>query len=110
MSQCVKCKQMGQKLNPQDNELYKRTDEVLHYIWDPIGVGGEPYARDEYWSYLPNVYALVKEGNRAGIVEYLAKVVVERMGFSSIKEQRKHAEGIADLLLRWKEKIFNEDT
>jgi hypothetical protein len=51
---------LGEKLPPQELELYKRCDEVLHYLWDPIGVAGAPGARDEYRSYLPNVFALVQ--------------------------------------------------
>jgi hypothetical protein len=44
------------KLLPHQDELYRRTDEVLHYIWDPIGVAGVPEARDEYDSYLPHAF------------------------------------------------------
>ena len=51
---------MGKKLEPKDEELYRRVDEVLHYILDPIGVSGIPQARDEYYSYLPGVFQLVK--------------------------------------------------
>jgi hypothetical protein len=39
-----------------------RVNEVLHYIWDPIGVRGEPRARDEYDSYAPEVYSLLQSG------------------------------------------------
>ncbi len=53
---------MGEKLNPQDLALYRAVDEVLHYIWDPIGVSGSPEARDEYQGYLPHVFGLVREG------------------------------------------------
>jgi hypothetical protein len=41
-----------------EQELLTRVNEVLHYIWDPIGVRGEPNARDEYDSYVPEVYSL----------------------------------------------------
>ena len=37
------------------DELHRRTDEVLHYIWDPIGVSGVPTARDEYSGYVPRL-------------------------------------------------------
>ena len=50
---------MGQKLPPDQMELYRRVDEVLHYLWDPIGVAGAPEARDEYYSYLPHVFSLL---------------------------------------------------
>jgi hypothetical protein len=52
---------MGKKLSPKDKERYKRTDEVLHYIWDPIGIAGAPEARYEYHSYLPHVFSLLKQ-------------------------------------------------
>lgn len=44
------------------NELYKRIDEILHYIWDLIGVAEIPQCRDEYQPYLPKAYQLVKSG------------------------------------------------
>ncbi len=47
---------MGQELSPKENELYRRTHEVLHYIWDPVGVSDEPRARDEYQGYLPQFF------------------------------------------------------
>ena len=46
---------MGYKSSREEIELYKRVDEVLHYLWDPIGVAEEPWARDEYYSYLPKM-------------------------------------------------------
>ena len=46
-------------LPPLELELYKRCDEVLHYVWDPIGISDVPEARDEYESYLPTVWRLV---------------------------------------------------
>jgi hypothetical protein len=36
------------KLSPQDKRLLSRVEEILHYMWDPIAVAGEPQARDEY--------------------------------------------------------------
>jgi hypothetical protein len=54
---------MGEKLSPKELALYRAVDEVLHYVWDPIGVAGAPRARDEYFSYLPKVYGMVKAGS-----------------------------------------------
>ena len=28
---------MGSKLSPHDMRLYRAVDEVLHYVWNPIG-------------------------------------------------------------------------
>ena len=98
---------MRQKLNSQDSELYKRTDEVLHYIWDPIGVREEPFARDEYWIYLPQVFSLVKAGDKKGILAYLLDVETVQMGMTG---KKKNAEHVAEILLNWHEKIFGSNT
>lgn len=46
-----------------DNELKNRVDEVLFYIWDPIGVSHEPCARWEYKSYIPQVLRLIEQND-----------------------------------------------
>ena len=97
---------MGKKLSPEQNELYKRTDEVLHYIWDPIGVSDSPYARDEYWGYLPRVFGmLVKNESKETIVNYLLAVESEQMGLSPKKENAEH---VVEILKEYKEKILGE--
>lgn len=74
---------MGRRLTPKENTLYQRVDEVLHYLWDPIGVRGCPRARDEYYSYLTKVYMLLQGGTGAGeIAEYLTGVERDRMGIT----------------------------
>ncbi len=44
-------------------ELYQRIDEVLYYVWDPIGVSDEPCARAEYSSYTRKIltYVLIED-------------------------------------------------
>jgi hypothetical protein len=94
---------MEKKLTPADEELYKRVDEVLHYIWDPIGVSFAPAARDEYYSYLPHVFSLLKtNANAEHIAVYLSDVRAKQMGFrqSSGKDLQ-----VAELLVDWKETI-----
>jgi hypothetical protein len=39
---------MNNKLTINQSELFRRIDEILFYVWDPIGVNDSPYARDEY--------------------------------------------------------------
>ena len=97
---------MGIKLSPKEIELYKRTDEVLHYIWDPIGVSDSPYARDEYWNYLPHVFnLLIKNESKNVIVNYLLSVETERMELNPNKSK---AEYVVDILYEYKQKIFSE--
>jgi len=96
---------MGRKLPPKELELYKRCDEVLHYIWDPIGVSDAPGARDEYEGYLPQVFKLVlREAEIDEITEHLLKIEVDRMGLAP---NRSGARAAAAVLLEWHEWIFS---
>jgi hypothetical protein len=97
---------MGMKLSPPDLELYRAVDEVLHYLWDPIGVSSIPEARDEYHGYLPHVFGMVRSGeNEAAIAAYLSEVVTERMGLSA---DQRHAQNIAQVLLSWRNAIASK--
>jgi len=96
---------MGKKLDPANLELYQRTDEVLHYVWDPFGVANSPMARDEYHGYLPQVFSLLKdEATAEEVTRYLESIATDRMGFNANLQQ---AREVADLLLEWKE-VINE--
>ncbi len=87
-----------------DEEFYRRIDEVLHYLWDPIGVASIPGARDEYDAYLPQVFSLLKAGAGADeIADYLTEVSTQAMGLGSNQERDRHT---AELLLEWKARIF----
>lgn len=97
---------MGQKLPPQQMKLYRQTDEILHYMWDPIGAAGIPQARDEYYSYLPQVFKLVLANqSKEEIASYLMGMESENMG---LKPNRKGALEIAEILLNTKEAIIDE--
>ena len=92
---------MGRQLTPFEKELYQRADEVLHYVWDPIGISGTPQARDEYDSYLAQVFGiLVESKSKDAISSYLVKVEEERMGLTPSTEQ---AMRVQELLLDWLE-------
>jgi len=94
---------MGSKLPPLEEELYRRTDEVLHYIWDPIGVSTAPEARDEYYSYLPPVFSLLKaRADVEAIADHLTEIATKRMGLPS---NHKHDLEVAELLLYWQQVI-----
>ena len=87
---------------PADSELYRRIDEIVHYVWDPIGVAGSPQARDEYNGYLTAIFGHVKAEDVAAIVEYMKWVVTDRMGMSFDQEKATRA---ATLMLEWKKFI-----
>ena len=87
---------------PNDEELYRRVDEVAHYLWDPIGISDVPEARDEYHAYLPELYSRTKIGKIDEIIEYMQWVVVDRMGmsFDSVKAKQS-----AEVMVAWKDAI-----
>lgn len=71
---------MGERLPPKELELYKRCDEILHYVWDPFGVAGFPSARNEYEGHLPQVWRMVRDQVEADkIVEHLISLEKEQM-------------------------------
>jgi hypothetical protein len=96
---------MGQKLPPKEMALYRRCDEILHYLWDPIGVRGAAGARDEYEGYLPQVFALVMadQPDPNAIADHLVAIESDRM---SLSPRRTKAEEIAGTLLAAKKWIF----
>ena len=99
---------MKRKLDLKENELYKRIDEVLHYVWDPIGISDEPWARDEYESRVPQVFSLVvNQATPQAIADHLMEVVRKDMEVTS---NERHTMRVAELLLAYREKIFGEDS
>lgn len=87
-------------------ELRQRVDEVLHYVWDPIGVAGEPHGPDEYAAYVPQVIALLDKNVPAEqIASYLNAVATQSMGLSS---NDPHSLSVAHCLLAWKAKLLQQ--
>ena len=78
---------MTNGLNRKDQELLRIIGEVLHYVWDPIGVAGEPQARDEYDGYIGPVFTLLRSGaSHSEISTHLATIASECMGLPAAKE------------------------
>ena len=85
------------------SELWKRIDEVLYYVWDPIGVSDEPCARGEYESYVLKVLQLVEENNDIHPISvHLANIARNELGLSPDK---KRCDCTAGILLKYKEAI-----
>ncbi|CAA0103323.1 Uncharacterised protein [Halioglobus japonicus] len=91
---------------PADAELYRRVEEIVHYIWDPIGVAGCPHARDEYYSYMTAIFGRVQAGDLEEIIVYLKWAASENMGLTFDKERASEA---AEAMLAWKT-FINEST
>ncbi|GGY88030.1 hypothetical protein GCM10007388_21810 [Pseudoduganella plicata] len=80
--------------------MYRRVDEVLYYLWDPIGVSAVPSARDEYRSYVPQVVTLLEDDASAErVASYLNGVVTRRMGLTGNIEATLR---VVAVLLDWK--------
>jgi hypothetical protein len=77
-----------------------RIGEVLHYIWDPIGVSDQPGARDEYDSYIPYVMGFALKNDREGLINYLYRTAAHTIGIAVPHEQN---EEVADLILDWRQ-------
>jgi hypothetical protein len=93
-------------LTPEQNELYQRVSEVLHYIWDPIGVSDVPEARDEYDSYVPQVYSLLsRRAASEEIVQFLLKTEADTMGLSSNIQAREKAKDVVEVLNKYRDYI-----
>ena len=90
-------------LSQEDRRLFRIVGEVLHYVWDPIGVAGVPQARDEYDNYVPQVFSLLRAGSdKAVISEYLQQISEGRMGLSKLTDQ---ADDAASVLVDWRDHI-----
>ncbi len=96
------------KLSDQsEKELYRRTDEVLHYLWDPIGVSNVPEVRDEYSGYLPQVFLLLMENqDKSKIATFLNQVETKLIGLPANPERNNM---IAETLVNWKEYILEKN-
>lgn len=100
---CGWCK--GILMKQSEKQLYRATDEILYYLWDPIGVNDCPAARDEYQSYLPKTFKLlVSDAKDHEIAAYLNKVESSSMGLGANKP---HALNIAKLLKEAREFYFD---
>jgi hypothetical protein len=90
---------MTTKQSHADRKFLRIVGEVLHYIWDPIGVAGVPQARDEYHGYVGPLVALLRSGaSNAEISVHLERIVVDRMGLTGLKVRSDKA---ASVLTNW---------
>jgi hypothetical protein len=91
-------------LSPQEKELLRRIDEVLFYVWDPIGVARVPEARDEYESYVPQIFRrLNATTDGREVAEYLHWLSTEHIGVGA---NQAHDAEVAELLLGWRNHII----
>jgi hypothetical protein len=51
-----------------ENKIFRKIDKILWTDWDPIGVNDIAVCRDEYRSYVPEIYRLKLEGNHQEVI------------------------------------------
>ena len=82
------------------DKIAERVGEILHYVWDPIGVTGVPQARDEYDSYVPLVVKMLIDGRKKEeIAEHLSGIEGGHMGLTVSAKSREHAVKVAEALI-----------
>ena len=87
--------------------MRQRVDEVLHYLWDPIGVAGVPQARGEYDSYVLPILGLLIEGGDADVIaRRLMQIEGQRMGLPT---NRGRAMAAAEALIRRRDRLLGAD-
>jgi len=88
-------------MSPYEEELHRRVDEVLHYVWDPAGVSNSPVARNDYDDFLPTVFAMVRdEASEETIAAYLNGLEEKEYDLEPDTEMTAH---VADILVEWRE-------
>jgi hypothetical protein len=98
---------MKHGLTPEHKELYQRVDEVLHYLWDPIGVSDVPEALDEYHSYLPHVFSLlIRRVSAQEIADFLDHTATQTMGLSDTEQGRERSKQVVGILEKWRAVIY----
>jgi predicted ribosome quality control (RQC) complex YloA/Tae2 family protein len=70
-------------------ELTIRIDEVLYYLWDPIGISDEPNARGEYSSYVNSILNLVINEKVEKIADRLSEIETKLMELPNNSEKNK---------------------
>ena len=95
------------QLSQPDLALYRAVDEVLHYLWDPIGVASVPEARDEYHCYLPAIFVAISRTGvpKTNLPSTWVAFATNRMGLSARPD---HDRAIARHLLNWKAALSDQ--
>lgn len=79
--------------------LRHAVSEVLHHLWDPIDVAGDPQARDEYEDYVDRVLQLLlRGGTGVEIAAMLVNIAEQAMGISATEDRAARA---SRALLHW---------
>ena len=85
-------------------EFLRRVNEVVHYLWDPIGVREVPEARNEYDSYSGIIFRkLVERTEKEKIKEYMISIQSETMGMEVGPAEENQIDRTIETLVQWRE-------
>jgi len=99
--------EMAHELSTYQEDVFRYCNEVLHYVWDPIGVAACPQARDEYDCYVPGVASLLfSDASADTIAKHLTQITTGSMGLNA-RHQRDLK--VAELLIEWRQVLKDRD-
>jgi hypothetical protein len=95
---------VGKKLPPAQLALYEQIDRLLWDAWDPIGISGNLNARDEYYGYLPGIFALALDRcDVREIADRLHSIETINMGLIG---NRDHCEWVAQQICAARDELI----
>jgi hypothetical protein len=92
---------------PDLRTLAHDVDEILYWVWDPIGVNGTSYARGEYTGYVGRVVSLLvsdvpEDEKRSSIAARLDDFATDHMGSAPPRSTGAAVERLLDLYAAWR--------
>jgi len=98
---------MTQMRSSQEQELYIRTDEALFHLWDPNCLSIDDQFREEYLTYLPQVFdLLIRTEDGAELIDYLLFIEESQYGVKKGDNLAlKRACRLVNALLAYKESL-----
>lgn len=90
---------MSETMTGGDAELYRRVEQVIYCLWDPLSIFDDARSHRAYHAYLPDIFAWVLTGDWERVANYLEWAEEDR---TDATPSRARAERCARTLLHWK--------
>ncbi len=99
---------MTQMRSRLEQELYIRTDEALFHLWDPSCLSIDDQFREEYLTYLPQVFDLLMSSeDGAELIDYLLYIEESQYGVNKGDNLAlERACRLVNALLAYKESLY----
>lgn len=83
--------------------LKQRVDEILFYVWDPLGFAPKTEHRTEYETYVPGILSMVeKDADAKALAKRLKEIVRTQMGRTGFAESSDKA---GEMLVAWRDQF-----